>query len=318
MSFLRLTRGHLVAALAALALLVVMAGDWYTTAQGEESRRIERLAEPEGTEGPEEQQIGREQQDEASRSAEEEEQNAWQADGAVDRLVLIGCLATVGLALLAAALQALGRRYRPPSTPSGAVAFAALFTLGLLAFRMIERTASEAGAAVAPGAFLGISALGLVAFGGAVALRTELSEMEVGTPAEAERPEAPEPPTAATEARPGSREDAAGGVTTLEPATDVESGADPDPEAPTAAPTRAARRLSEEDRRVVLDLAATNPRDLGKPFDKWTLGKLASHLQDTGAVDRISASSVGRILRAENVPLRAARRPERDGEPPPE
>jgi len=191
-SFLRLTRGDALAALAALALLMVMAGDWYTTAQGEESRRIERLAEPDGTEGPENQQIGREQQDEASRSAEEEEQNAWQADGAVDRLVLIACLATVALALLAAGLRALGRRYEPPFTPSGAVAVAALVALALLAFRMIERTAGEPGAAVAPGAFLAVAALGLVAFGGAVALRAERSRPELVAsggppPPEAER-----------------------------------------------------------------------------------------------------------------------------------
>ena len=43
MTFLRLNRWDWLAFVAALALLLVMSADWYTTRQGQECRRIEQL-----------------------------------------------------------------------------------------------------------------------------------------------------------------------------------------------------------------------------------------------------------------------------------
>lgn len=171
MTFLRLSPGHLTAAVAALALLAVMALDWYSTDFGEEARRIEEIqGDPEpGIAG----EVTREVTEEASIQAEEEEQNAWTASGALDRAVLVLLLASVVLALMAAVLRAADRRYPPPLTPSLAAAASAAVAALLVAVRIVDVGAGEPGGAVKLGAPLGLLALGAIAIGSVLASRAE-------------------------------------------------------------------------------------------------------------------------------------------------
>jgi hypothetical protein len=171
-TFLRLTPGHVVAAVAALVLLLFMALDWYSTDEGEEARRIQGLqGEPEpGVAG----EVTREVNEEAEIRAEEEESTAWTAGDALDRVILVLLLLSVILALLAAALRAADRRYPPPPiAPSAAAAAAAALGAVLLAVRIIDVGAAEAGGAVELGAPLGLLALGAIAIGSGLAARAE-------------------------------------------------------------------------------------------------------------------------------------------------
>jgi hypothetical protein len=160
-----------VAAVAALALLLVMALDWYSTAEGEEARRIEEIQdEPEpGVAG----EVTREVTEEAAIQAEEEERTAWTAGDALDRIVLVLLLASVILALAAAVLRAADRRYPPPLTPSVVAAGLAAVATLLVAVRIIDVGAVEAGGAVEPGAPLGLLAVGAIAIGSTLAWRAE-------------------------------------------------------------------------------------------------------------------------------------------------
>lgn len=299
MSFTRLTRGDVLAALAALALLFVLAADWYSSVEGEEARRIERLAEPDPDAGAESFDLGRRQQEEASIVAEDEERNAWQADGLIDRVILLTLLGTVAAALGAAALRAAGRRYEPPRTPSG-IALALAFTAAaLVVYRMAQEPGFDAGTAVRDGPFLALAALGALSLGALMALRAE----QDGTAWEAAESQAE---TASEEER-SPEQASAGGDELAEPASAeaVEGSAEPAQEAATGAAGRRSRRrgFTAAQREQIADIARSDPREIGKPFDHWTRARLAAHLEETGVVDSISSRTVGRILRERGVSL---------------
>ena len=103
MTFERLRIADWVAFAAALALLFVMALDWYSTPMGREARRIEQQNQPHGALGGE---IAREVQSEARLAADKAERNAWQADGGIDRVILVALLLTAGLGVAAAFFRA--------------------------------------------------------------------------------------------------------------------------------------------------------------------------------------------------------------------
>jgi drug/metabolite transporter (DMT)-like permease len=170
MTFERLRVADWVALLAAFALLLVMAMDWYSTTQGEEARRIERLAVPKGAVGGE---VAREVRRQARQIAEGDEQNAWQADGAIDRLILVALLATAGLALAAAFLRAAGRSFEPPWTPSALAAVAAAAAGLLVAYRIVQEPGSDAATTIKVGGPLALVALGVLALGAIRGLRAE-------------------------------------------------------------------------------------------------------------------------------------------------
>src|SRR5918912_2006879 len=115
MTFLRLSRFDWVAFLASLALLVTMSAfDWYSTAQGEECRRIENAQTPDkGTGGD---LIGRDVRRDARECAEKREKNAWQAPGAIDRLLAFVLCVAIGGAVAAAFFRAAHPRLEPPLT----------------------------------------------------------------------------------------------------------------------------------------------------------------------------------------------------------
>lgn len=171
MNMSRLTRGHAIAAVAALLLLLVTAVDWWSSDAGEDARRTEGLAQPEPGEGPEQRQFDSDIRSDASIQAEQAERNAWQPDGALDLVVLLLVLASVAAALAAAALRAAERR-APPGAIVAAVAMLAALAIAL----DVVRTGTEAGGQVKLGAPLALIALAALAFGSARAAREDEGE----------------------------------------------------------------------------------------------------------------------------------------------
>ena len=98
---------HLVAFLAALALILAMSLDWYTTEQGEEFRRVEENAG--GA-----RQVEPDLDERAAQAAEAQEKTAWQADAFVDRLIVLACLVAFGARWWP---RSCGRRAGGPSLP---------------------------------------------------------------------------------------------------------------------------------------------------------------------------------------------------------
>ena len=170
MTFERLNRWDWVAFVAALALLFVMAIDWYSTVAGEEARRVERIEEPlPGPSGL----VAREVEQRAAERAEGAERNALQPETVVDTMVGAALFAAIALAVVAAFARAGGRRFEAPLTPSAATAVAAALAAVLVAYRIVERSASEVGSTVETGAPLAIVVLSLIAFASARALKLE-------------------------------------------------------------------------------------------------------------------------------------------------
>ena len=174
MTFARLLRADAIAMVAALALLLLMALDWYGTTTGDEARRTEKLAQPQGAEAGE---VERRVQEDARFIAEDEEKNAWQVTGVIDRVILIGLLATVLLALAAGWLRAAARRFEPPLTPTGLAAISATVTALLIAYRIVQEPGFDASTVVKSGPPLALIVLALIA----LACRSALAEEEAGT-----------------------------------------------------------------------------------------------------------------------------------------
>ena len=165
MSFERLTRGDWIAWVAALALLLVMALDWYGSQLGDEARRIQETAPTV--------QDTQDLRDDARVIAEGEERNAFQADAVVDRVLLVLLLSSVLLAFAAGVLRAAGKRFEPPGTPSAAAALTATLAAVLVAYRMVQEPGLDAATNVKLGALLGLVCAGVLALGAATALRDE-------------------------------------------------------------------------------------------------------------------------------------------------
>jgi hypothetical protein len=167
--------GHAIALVGALALMLVMAMDWYSTAQGDEARRIESITDnPSGAEAGE---IDRQLNETARFVAEGEEKNAWQADALIDRILLGLMLAAIVLAALAATTRAAGAK---PTKGLGFSGLAALFgtvAAAGVAYRIIQEPGVDAGTHVKAGALLALIALALIALGSAHALRADDREV---------------------------------------------------------------------------------------------------------------------------------------------
>jgi hypothetical protein len=190
MTFQRLRLADWVALLAAIALLFVMALDWYSTAEGREARRIQHqlTTQPKQDEASEDLSVAR---DQAKEIAEGNEKNAWQADGTIDRLILLSLLATAGLAVAAAFFRAGGRRFDPPWTPSALAALAATVSAVLVTYRIVQEPGFDEASTVQAGAPLAVMVLGVLALAAARALRSE----DAGEPFR-EVPQEPEAPAA--------------------------------------------------------------------------------------------------------------------------
>ena len=171
MTFSRLSRSDVVAMAAALALLLVMAMDWYSSTVGERAREIEKLSEPTG--GTVADDTQRENQEAAAEQAQSQEKNAWQVSGLIDRLILIGLLGTVVLAVAGAWLRAAGRRFEPPSSPATATAVVATVTGLLVAYRIIQEPGFDETTTVQAGAPLALVVLAVIALAARESMRHE-------------------------------------------------------------------------------------------------------------------------------------------------
>jgi hypothetical protein len=170
MTFARLRLADWVAMIAALALLFATAADWYSTRQGDEARRIEGLSRPHGAAGGE---VERGVQEDARIVAEGQERNAWQAGGAIDRVILIVVLAAAAAAIAAGFLRAAGRRFEPPLTPSALAAGLAALGALLVLYRIVQQPGLDEGTTIHAGAPLAIAALGALTLACARGLRAE-------------------------------------------------------------------------------------------------------------------------------------------------
>ena len=172
MTFLRVNRGQLLAMVAALALLLVMALDWYTTKAAEQARQDAPNVRPEvNTETvPSE-------SSKLNTFAETKEKTAWQADGLIDRIILIALLGAVACAVVAAWLAAAGKKVGPPS-PSALASVLGLLACVLIVYRIIQPPGLNDVAVVKAGAPLGLLFVGLLAFGSRVAVRDERATLE--------------------------------------------------------------------------------------------------------------------------------------------
>ena len=182
MSFRRLTAGHALAFIAALALLLAMAPDWYTDKVGELRRDLQDQVVPSldrEVEPPPSERAGEE--------AEQREKNAWQAEGLIDRVILILLLVTAGLAIAAAFMRASGRR---PGTPSASAiaTLTGLVAAILIAYRILQPPGFNEAAVVKWGAPLGLVCVALVALGSRLATLAEREQTPEDEPSAEEEP----------------------------------------------------------------------------------------------------------------------------------
>jgi hypothetical protein len=171
MTFARLSRGDWVAWVGALCLLLSMALDWYGSEQGDAARRLQNSLQPgSGSIAADEE---RELKADAQAFAERQERNAFQADGTIDRVILVVLLAAAGLAFAAGTLRAAGRRLEPPGTPSAAAAVAATTGAVLVAYRIVQEPGLDAATTVKLGALAGLVSVSVLALGARAAYRAE-------------------------------------------------------------------------------------------------------------------------------------------------
>ena len=176
MRFECLAPGHVVAAVAALVLLLVMAMDWYGSTFADEARQIENSAKTTGAEGGE---PGRAVQQDAQRVIARDEKNAWQEKDTLDRVLLALLLLSVFVPLFAAGYRASGRRATPPLTPSSFAALLAAATAILVAYRIVNEPGDDTTTTVKLGAPLGLIALCVIGLGAVAAFRGESRWMEM-------------------------------------------------------------------------------------------------------------------------------------------
>ena len=170
MSFARLHAADWVAFVAALALLLATAADWYSTEGGRQAREFEQGAPAQGE--------GAELADDAAAAAEGEERNAWQADGAIDRAILVALLGTAALTILAAFGRAAGRRSENGIGLTAWAGMAAALTALLVLYRVIQEPGFDEVNTVQYGAPLALGLLGVIAFACAMSVRAEEEDDE--------------------------------------------------------------------------------------------------------------------------------------------
>jgi hypothetical protein len=168
--FERLSRGHVVSAVAALVLLLVMAMDWYGSEAADLAHDVSSGSQTSGSPAGD---ATRALQEDADRVIARDEKNAWQQEGTLDRILLVLLLLSVALPLYAAAHRAAGRRAVPPWTPSALAAVVAAVAALLVAYRIIDEPGLDAATTVKIGAPVGLLALAAVGLGAASAFQGE-------------------------------------------------------------------------------------------------------------------------------------------------
>jgi hypothetical protein len=172
----RLAAGHVVAAVAALVLLLVMAMSWYGSREADLARQLTNGVNSLGGEAGQEQQNAKA---DANRIIARDEKNPWQERATIDRVLLVLLLLSVFLPLVAATYRAAGRRPRPPWTPSAFAALAAVAAALLLAYRIVNQPGNNAVTTVKIGAPLALLMLAIIGLGSAWAFRGEAEWAEL-------------------------------------------------------------------------------------------------------------------------------------------
>lgn len=169
MTFTRLGRGDLLAMVAALALLLVMATDWYSTKLGEQARDDQGKILPQLNRDGDPKESTRQ-----GEFADTQEKNAWQAGALIDRVILIALVASVALALAGAWARAADRRLLIARwSPSALASVIGLVACAMLVYRILQPPGLNAAAVVKAGAPLGLLSIGLLTIGARVAARGE-------------------------------------------------------------------------------------------------------------------------------------------------
>lgn len=68
-------------------------------------------------------------------------------------------------------------------------------------------------------------------------------------------------------------------------------------------------RFTPEHRSALIELAVTPPRELGYPFDQWTLARLQEAAMDQRIVKRISHETIRQVLQEAGISYQHARTP---------
>jgi drug/metabolite transporter (DMT)-like permease len=192
----RLTRGHIVAGVGALGLLLVMAMSWYGSHQADQARQIRSQTAPGATAG----EVGRAVQQDARTIIARDEKSPWQEEAAIDRVLLGLLLLTIFLPLLAAFLRASGRRSDPPWTPSAFAALCAALTALLVAYRIVQRPGPETATTIRLGPYLALLLLAALGIGAAAAFQKEADFSAMRDAALSSDPPADPPPAPAEQA----------------------------------------------------------------------------------------------------------------------
>jgi hypothetical protein len=165
MTSARMHAADWVALAAALALLFATAADWYSTEGGRQAREFEQGAPARGE--------GAELADDAAAAAEGEERNAWQADGVIDRVLLVALLGTAALTILAVLGRAAGRRSEDGLGLTAWAGTAAALSALLVLYRVIQEPGFDEVNTIQYGAPLALGLLGVIAFACAMSVRAE-------------------------------------------------------------------------------------------------------------------------------------------------
>jgi hypothetical protein len=167
-TFARLRVVDWVVFVAALALLFTTAPDWYSTQAGETAREVQEQAQPE--EGAPTGQVQTEVEEDAGALAESKERNAWQEDGAIDRVILIALLLTAALGVATGFRKAAGHE---GAGLYGLTGLAACITALLVLYRILQEPGFDEVTVVKIGAPLALGVLGVLAFACATAMREQ-------------------------------------------------------------------------------------------------------------------------------------------------
>ena len=190
MRFERLARGHVVAAVAALALLLVMSMTWYGSHEADLAHQIGGSVNTTGADAGE---AGRAVKQDADTIIARDEKNPWQETRAIDRVLLALLLVSVLMPLFAAAHRAAGRRSNPPWTPPAFAALVAAGTALLLAYRIVNEPGNDSVTTVKIGAPLGLVLLAAIGLGAASAFHGEANFAEMRRAATTAPEEDPQP-----------------------------------------------------------------------------------------------------------------------------
>lgn len=204
MTFLRLRRWDWIAFAAGLALILVMSLPWWSDKQGEECARVEQLQTP--TPGVQGAEITRDVKRDAQSCKAKHRKTAWQADGLIDRLIMVLLVAAAFFVVLGAFLRAADRRLDQASP----FAFATVIGLAaglLVLYRILQPPGFNPGAVVKAGAPIGLAVVGVLTFAARWAVLSEREALAAGpaqptaagegapeAPAQQAPPPEPEPP----------------------------------------------------------------------------------------------------------------------------